>query len=264
MLKKLSFLLLLAFFSIITAIYFYKQNNKNPKTLNLISLHKVRTLDPILCADIYTLNHINSVYETLFRYDPFNNNEIKPCLSKNIPSRENDSYIIKLKKGIKFQNNKCFPEGKGRELKSYDIKFSILRNADPNLNGKNFWLLDGKIKGLNEWRNNQKEKKKTDYTQDVEGIKIIDDYTIKISFRGNQFYQIFANPFLVIVPKEAQDFYKKELGKNPVGTGPYEIKKFYPQSNKIIYSKNVNYRDERFPNEIPENLKSKYNLSHYY
>ncbi|MCP3660811.1 MAG: hypothetical protein GY830_11115 [Bacteroidetes bacterium] len=263
MLKKLSFLLLIAFLSIITTIYLHKNKHKKPATLNLVSLHKIKTLDPILCIDTHSFIHINSVYETLFKYDPFQKNEIKPCLSKNLPIKENNSYVIKLKKGVKFQNDECFSEGKGRELKSHDIKFSILRNADPNLNGKHFWLLDGKIKGLNRWRKNQRKKNQTDYNEEVEGLKIIDDYTIKISFEGDnrQFYQIFASPFSVIIPKEAQDYYKKDFGNSPVGTGPYEIKKFDPQSNKIVYSKNSNYRDERFPTEIPENLKLKFKNS---
>ncbi len=262
MFKKLLLLLVSIFLIIGTTIYFLKKKKKTEiPTLNLVSIHKIKTLDPILSDDRHSALHICTVYEGLFKYNPFKEGfKIEPRLAAEMPIHEGNSYTIKIKKGIKFQDNKCFSQGKGRELNANDVRYSILRNADPHLHGKNFWLIDGKIKGLNQWKERQNKKKKSDYNEKIEGLEVIDDYTIKITLTKPfpQFYQALATPYYVIVPKEAQKYYGEEFGNNPVGTGPYQMDGFNPQLNKVIYHKNPTFRDVRFPNEISEDLKSKF------
>lgn len=258
MLKKLVLFLVPILVIIGSLIYFLKRKvNKEIPALNLVSLHKIKTLDPILSDDRHSALHICTVYENLFQYNPFKKGyKLEPCLASEMPEISKDDliYIFKIKKGIKFQNNKCFPEGKGRELKASDILYSILRNADPNLHGKNFWLIDGKIKGLNEWRENQKSKNKSNYDEKISGLEVIDDYTIKITLTNifPQFLQALSTPYFVIVPKEAVEYYKEEFGNNPVGTGPYQIDEFSPQSKKVEYYRNPTYRDVRFPKNVSD------------
>ncbi|WP_457826328.1 ABC transporter substrate-binding protein, partial [Staphylococcus aureus] len=78
-----------------------------------------------------------------------------------------------------FQDSKAFPNGKGRELKADDFIYSIRRMADPKLQSTGWWLLDGKIAGLNEWRDKNANAEKVNYDEAVEGLKKIDDYTFQ-------------------------------------------------------------------------------------
>ena len=64
-----------------------------------------------------------------------------------------------------FHDDKAFPGGKGRELEAKDFVYSLKRLADPKLQSLGWWLLDGKIAGLNEWRKKYSEKKEVDYSE---------------------------------------------------------------------------------------------------
>ncbi len=86
-------------------------------------------------------------------------------------SKDGLTYTFKLKEGVEFHDNKCFEGGKGREMVASDVVYSIMRLADPRNNAVGWWILDGKIKGLNEWRESQKGKEKTNYDVEIEGAK---------------------------------------------------------------------------------------------
>ena len=42
---------------------------------------------------------------------------------------------------------------------------------------------------------------------------------------------------------------------HPVGTGPFTLEKFNPQESVLVYHKNPNFRNKRFPNEASEEFK---------
>ena len=75
-------------------------------------------------------------------------------LAEGLPTVSADglTYTFKVRKGVRFHDDKCFVNGKGRELTSHDFVYSLKRLADPKLQSTGWWILDGKIKGLNEWR----------------------------------------------------------------------------------------------------------------
>ena len=62
------------------------------------------------------------------------------------------TYIFKLRKGIYFQDNPCFVNGKGRELTAHDFVYSIKRVADVKNSSSGYWAFDGRIKGLDNFR----------------------------------------------------------------------------------------------------------------
>lgn len=53
-----------------------------------------------------------------------------------------------------------------------------------------------------------------------------------------------------VVPKEAVDFYGKDFGRNPVGTGPFKIKWWY-EGVKLVLHKNENYFETDNGNKLP-------------
>jgi ABC-type transport system substrate-binding protein len=58
------------------------------------------------------------------------------------------TYTFTLKEGVKFHDNACFPDGKGRLIAPEDFFYSLKRLADPANGLKNWWLLDGVIAGF--------------------------------------------------------------------------------------------------------------------
>jgi ABC-type transport system substrate-binding protein len=231
-----------------------KKNQLDPtNTFYTFSIAKIKGLDPIFSDDIYSAIEAARVYETLLQYSylkrPY---ALEPCLAESMPtiSKDGKTYTFKLKKGVVFQDDKAFKAsaGKGRELVADDFIYSFKRLADPKLNSPQWWLLDGKIVGLNQWRDAQAKNAKTDYSAAIPGLKALDSHTleIKLTVRSYQFIYALAMVSTAAVAKEVVDEYGPEFLNHPVGTGPFKLAEYNPQA-KIVYVKNPTFRKELFP-----------------
>lgn len=233
-----------------------KQQNFDERELHLISPEKIVGFDPIYCSDRYTSHENGKVYEGLYEFHPLKRPyELVPNLTEALPTVSEDglTYSFTLKKGVLFHDSPVFKDGIGRELKSEDILFSLRRLADPKLNSTGWWILDGRVVGLNEWRVKHAASEVADYAEPIEGLKKIDDYTFQIVLKQPfpQFLYSLAQPFTFIVAKEAVETHGKQFMNHPVGTGPFVLEKF-EQSNSIVYYKNPKYREKFFPSEGEE------------
>ena len=240
-----------------------KEKRDLGKTLNIAISSKVKGFDPIYSNDRYSSNEIGRIYEGLLQFHylkrPY---QLAPNLAESMPTVSEDglTYTFKIKKGVKFQDDEAFPEGKGRELVAQDFVYSIKRLADPKLQGLGWWLLDGKVKGLNEWRERNGERKEVDYSEVVEGLKATDSHTlqIKLSKPFPQFLYSLAMSFTFAVPREAVEKYGAEFINHPVGTGPFMLEdKVFKQNLKLTYVKNPNFRKETYPCDASEEFKEK-------
>ena len=238
---------------LITTLSCTKKVEENGKVLNLAVSSQVKGMDPIYANDRYSSNEVARVYEGLLQYHylkrPYT---LVPNLAESLPSVSEDglTYTFKIKKGVNFQDDAAFQGGKGRELVAEDFVYSIKRLADPKLQGLGWWLLDGKIKGLNEWRKKYTQLPKTDYEEEVEGLKSLDRYTLqfKLAKPFPQFLYALAMPFTFAVAKEVVQKYGKEFINHPIGTGPFVIKDgVFTQTKKITYLKNPTFREKLYP-----------------
>ncbi len=231
-----------------------KKSDDGLKVYNIASTSEVKGMDPIYAGDLYSSEEVGRVYEGLLEYHylkrPYT---LVPNLAQEMPqvSRDGLTYTFKIKKGVLFQDNECFQNGKGRELVAEDFVYSLKRLADPKLQSLGWWLLDGRIAGLNEWRDKHANLDVVNYDEVVEGIKAIDSHTVqfKLVKPYPQFLYALAMPFTFVVAKEAVEYYKKEFLNHPVGTGPFQLSVF-TQSNTIVYFKNPTFRDKFFPSDV--------------
>ena len=240
---------------------FKKKVDLNERALNLVIGADVKGMDPIYANDAYSSGEIARVYEGLLEYHPFKRPyTLVPNLAEKLPSVSEDglTYTFKIKKGVFFHDDKAFPEGKGRELEAKDFVYSIKRLADPKLQSLGWWLLDGKIAGLNGWRKKYTDKKEADYSEKIEGLQAIDKYTLKFKLSKSfpQFLYALAMPFTFVVPEEVVKHYKKEFLNHPIGTGPFVLPQFN-QTKKIVYKRNPKFRKKLFPIEVSEEFKGK-------
>jgi oligopeptide transport system substrate-binding protein len=232
-----------------------KKVSVKENVLNIVVSQKIKGMDPIFAADLYSGNEIARVYEGLLEFHYLKRPYVlKPNLAAEMPKVSSDglTYTFKIKKGVLFQDNKCFVKsnGKGRELKAKDFVFSIKRLADPKLQSTGWWLLKGKILGLDEWQARNAKKATVDYSEAVVGLKALDDYTLEFKLKKPfpQFLYALAMPFTFVVAQEAVNMYKKEFLNHPVGTGAFLLPKF-KQTNKIVYIKNPTFREKFYPSE---------------
>ena len=221
-----------------------KENNRYPgKKVYYHSMDGApTTIDPVRAATVYTNFLVANLFDTLYSYKylkrPY---EMKPNLARAMPEVSEDglTYTIKIKKGVEFQDNQAFANGKGREIHASDFIYSIQRHFDKQFKSQGAWLFAGRIVGLDEWKTNG-----SDYSQSIEGLQALDDYTIQIKLVEPypQLVYTLAMGFSAIVPHEAVKFYGNEFGSNPVGSGPFSLKFF--NLEKAILETNPKFRKE--------------------
>ncbi len=229
-----------------------KKVDENDNSLYIPLRANVKGFDPVRASDIYSTTVISQVYEGLLKYHylkrPY---ELMPALAESMPviTDKGLTYTFKIKKGVKFHDDACFPGGKGRDLTAQDFVYAIRRLSDPATQNDGFWILDGKVKGLNEWVELLKAKK-ADYTTPIEGLQATDDSTLVIKLK-QPYYQllyVLAMPYAFAVPHEAVEKYGNEFLNHPVGTGAFMFESWV-RNSKIILKKNPTYRQDTYPSD---------------
>lgn len=200
-------------------------------------------------------------YPAFFKYDYLRRNPVRLVLAwgAEFPSREayrlpngkmGERWTFRIKRGIRFQDDPCFPGGRGREVKAADFLFSIKRMADPSVSAPYFSYVEKRIWGLADYaaKNSDrlKQGKPADFDADVPGLQLDKDpYT---------FHLVLAEPFPQLKyimalrcctpqAREAWDRYGKDLSRHPVGTGPFMLKEYLPKQRLVLVPN---------PNRIPD------------
>ena len=211
------------------------------------------SLDPVRGSSTYDNRACGFVYESLLEYEylhrPF---KLKPCLLEEMPeSLDNGKrFRFKLKKGIRFHDDPCFPDGKGREVIADDVFYSLKRMADNQNQPKGWWLLKDSIVGFDEYRDQQNEADQFDYDVPVEGMVKISDYEFEIRL-NEPFYRFIYTLAMfqtAVVPREAVDHYGERFSRHPIGTGPYLLK-HWQTASRMTFVRNPTYRLETYPDD---------------
>lgn len=217
-----------------------------------------KSIDPMKQFDEASHQLVSNLYDSLLRYHylkrPY---ELEPNLLTKMPEKQADgrTYLFTLKKGVLFHDNACFPGGKGREMKTDDVIYSLKRFADANTNRLTFILIQGLIEGMDDFRaQSSKDGKNFSYDKhDISGVKKKDDYSFTITFVQDSplnFHPLAFNG-LAIVPREAVEKYGDDFDKNPVGTGPF-VMKTYSRRGTTILARNPHYHGTYPTDGMPE------------
>jgi len=228
----------------------------NEMVLRHVLYTRLKGLDPGNIRDVYSVIVASQIFETLYQYHflkrPY---QLEPLLAEQMPQISNDMlmYTIKIKKGVYFQEDKCFPNRKGRELKAEDFVFSLKRIADIKYLSQNWSIFDNKIVGLDEFREYTKSCRSAedvDYSRHVEGLTTPDDYTLVIKLKKPwpQLCAALADIATAPVAKEAVDYYGKDIISHPVGTGPFKLN-VWRRGSYIELVRNPAFRGELYPSQ---------------
>src|SRR6478609_1406443 len=204
-----------------------------------------KNLFPHSIIDAVSYRIANQVYEGLLKFSP---DESLNLISSLADHYEVDSsktvYTFYIRKGVKFHDDKCFPDGKGREMTAEDIKYCFTLLCSQSVTNQGFSAsFKGLLKGADEYYNATAGGNKPNF--DIEGIKIVDNYTIKFTLThpNSIFLYKLASPYTMIFPKEAYEKYGQELRKYAVGTGPFKLSTV-EEGNAVILVRNENYWDK--------------------
>ncbi|MEO1584342.1 MAG: ABC transporter substrate-binding protein [Planctomycetota bacterium] len=213
-----------------------------------------KSLDPAEGSTTYDNMACAQMYETLLIYkysDPY---VLEPLLLEEMPTTEDNgkTWRFKLKQGVTFHDDECFPGGEGRQVVTDDVFYSLKRLADAENQLKNWWLLSGTIEGFDEYKDAQNAAADAggsfDYDAPVSGFRKIDDYEFEIVLQQPvyRFLYILAMFQTSIVPREAVEFYGDRFAFNPVGTGPFILDEWEPKKS-LTADRNPEYHEVLYP-----------------
>ena len=191
---------------------------------------------------------LRQVYSTLIIYSylerPY---KLEADLLEAMPTLAADklTWTFHLRKGVRFVDSPCFAGGKGRELTSDDVLYSLKRYADANINSKSWFAMQGAVVGLDDYRAaTAKAGPAADLTaRDVAGLHKIDPwtFTIRLTHENALFLYALTMAPTSIVPREAVQFYKDRFTVHPVGTGPFMATQELDRKGVIRLVRNPNY-----------------------
>ena len=213
-----------------------------------------KSLDPVQGSSQYDNQICCNIYETLLQYkylaDP---PALEPLLLAEMPQQDDKNpliYRFRLKRGVRFHDDPCFENGRGRELVAGDVIYSWKRLADESVSTKNWWLLEDTITGFDDWRKRQNASAKRggefDYDQPVEGMRITGRYSFEVTLTEpvQRFMWVLAMFQLSVVPREAVERYGSRFPRHPVGSGPYRVaEEDWQPGMSIVLNRNSWYHD---------------------
>lgn len=234
---------------------------KTAKILNVPLTSEISTFDPVNSYDNVSGMIIYNIYEQLYEYHYLNRPyELRPLLAEGMPAIENGGkrYVIKIKKNVQYHPHPAF-RGKPRTLIATDFITAIKRLAFAPLNSTGWWIVDGTIEGINEFRKkvgNDFEKLKS---TPISGVNAPDDFTLIIDLTSPspQFIYKLAMSFISPMPMEVISFQKNDLNHVSIGTGPFYLKSGDTNTPEIVLEKFGQYHESLYPTEGDRHANSR-------
>jgi peptide/nickel transport system substrate-binding protein len=213
----------------------------------------IKNLFPHNITDAYSYRVASQVYEGLFKFDPETLDVQKSLVDDYQVDESGTIYTFKIKKGVFFHDNPCFPGGKGRELNAHDVKYCFTQLCTKNINNQHFAIFEKTLKGAKAYYEASSIEQKPGF--EVEGINLIDDYTIQLQLmKPNSLLTVnLAQPACFIYPKEAEEKYGVDMRISAVGTGPFSLSiNDVEEDISIILKRNPNYHlKDDLGNQLP-------------
>ncbi|MGZ4033895.1 MAG: ABC transporter substrate-binding protein [Bacteroidia bacterium] len=211
-----------------------------------------RNLYPLNITEVTSHRIANQVYEGFVKLDQ-GDLTIVPCLAEKWEKNADASqWTFHVRKGVKFHDDPCFADGKGREVTAKDFQFCFEKLCSSSPENQQFGAtFKDRVVGANEFFQSTIDKKPL--AGGVTGIKMLDDYTIQISllhpFAG--FLNILSTPGCWVYPHEALEKYGADMRVKCVGTGPFQVKSI-KEGEAVILERNPNYWNvDEFGNQLP-------------
>jgi ABC-type transport system substrate-binding protein len=191
----------------------------------------VATLDPAIGYDWQNWSMIKSIFDRVMEYEP-GTTDLRPGLASSYEISEDGlTYTFELRDGVTFHN--------GREMTAEDVVYSINRTVDPETKspGAGFF---GSIAGYDAVASGEAET--------LSGLKAADEGTVEITLSRPDatFLHVMALNFASVVPQEAVEEHGEDFGKNPVGTGPFELAE-WTLGQRLVFQRNEDYWRQGVP-----------------
>jgi peptide/nickel transport system substrate-binding protein len=202
-----------------------RRKNDTRTVFNYNEMNGLSSLDPAAANNFENIWPVNQLFDGLLQLD--DSLRIIPAIAKTYSINESGlTYSFTLRKDVKFHDNPCFANGKGRIVNAKDFVYSFKR------------LFDSKVSSAGSLIDCIAQ------FPEIGGPIVLakNDTVLEIQLKKpfGAFLSLLTMKFFSVVPFEAIEKYKLDFRRNPVGTGPF-VFKVWDEGNKLILLKNKNY-----------------------
>ncbi|MCB0430308.1 MAG: ABC transporter substrate-binding protein [Flavobacteriales bacterium] len=207
------------------------------------------SLNPVEVSTVAAISVVRQMHEGLVRID-YRTMKVEPglALSWDVDSSRT-RYTFHLRDEAMFQDDNCFPGGKGRKVVASDVLYSfenLCTYTEHNV-GFNQLCKDILVGADTYYQASRKGKPQ----QHLEGVNVMDDHTVEISLVKPLpgFLYLLSLPAGFVIPEEAV----KAYGTNSkIGAGPFKFAKETEYPKSIVLTRNPNYyRKDTMGNQLP-------------
>ena len=214
--------------------------------------------DPAQISDLYSGTVVANIFDPPLTYDYLARPvRVKPRTLSAMPEVSSDfkTYTLHVRPGIFFADDPAF-KGSKRELTAADYAYSIKRHYDPRWKSPRYANFRAeKLLGLDELRQQAiKSGKPFDYDAPVEGLRVLDRYTlqIRLGHPSPRFNFVLTHPGMTgAVAREVVEAYGDSIMEHPVGTGPFRLTQ-WRRSSRMVFERNPNFREEHYQEQASD------------
>jgi oligopeptide transport system substrate-binding protein len=200
-----------------------------------ITVRGCKPARPLIPADTKETcggNILDAVTAKLVRYDP-DTAEAENDIAESITTKDNRTYTIKIKKGIKFH------DGTPVTAKSFVDAWNFSANGNNAMQNASFFeVIEGYDKtnpADPDGEEGPKEAPKPS-AETLSGLKLVNDttFTVRLADKNSTFPQRLGYTTFAPLP---ESFFKddgKAFGRKPIGAGPFKMQKFDPNVEAVL------------------------------
>ena len=187
---------------------------------------------------------VELIFERLLTYDYLARPaKLVPMAAEAMPTvtDEGKTWTVRLRRGIVFSADPAFKKAR-RELTAQDVVYTFKRFMDPEQRSPYQFMMRNKLVGLDELARAAKNGK-FDYDKRIPGIEALDRYTVRFRLAATdyRFGYLLAHTATGIVAREVVEAYGIDVGRHPIGTGPYILTSWTPGTRAVLDA-NPDYR----------------------
>ena len=206
-----------------------QKNIENYKIVRYNESKNVTSLDPAFARNPQNIWPSQQIFNSLVQMDDSLN--IKPEIaSKWNISKDGLTYTFFLRNDVFFHESDLFGKEKTRKVIASDFEYSFKRLRSEKIGSPGGWVLNN-----------------------VNYFKALSDsiFMIQLNNKFPAFLSLLSMRYCSVVPHEVVDFYGEKFRENPIGTGPFKLKRWI-ENEKLVLVKNKNYFEfDKKGNRLP-------------
>ena len=204
-----------------------KNSNKDHLVFRYNEHKNIGSLDPAFSKDNADIWATHQLFNGLVQMDEQLN--VKPCIARNWTVTDSaTTYTFRLRKDVFFHKHERFGnQDSTRTVTASDFEYSFNRLIDKSVASPGSWVFNK-----------------------VDHFSAVNDSTFQIKLKQPfpAFLGLLTMKYCSVVPKEIVEYYGGDFRSNPIGTGPFKLKR-WEENIKLVLRRNYLYFEKDQQNQ---------------